>query len=487
MSVKEVAAATAVALGIVALAVLAYFLIDILLLFFIGVVVAAALQPWHARLCRWGVPKGTAVLLIYVWFLVCVVVLGLLVVPTVVDEVTSLAASLPDAYALMRSTLEGSRAQPLRLIARRLPPFEALAQPLMGMSTTVFQGVFGFTSIVLGLFAYLLSVLAIAFYWTMELPRVERLALSFVSVARRAQVLTIWHEIEYKLGAFMRAQGIAMLAIGVASAIGYAAIGLPNVFVLAVLAGLLEAVPLVGPVLAAIPAVLVALPLGPATVLWVIGLATLLQAIENNVLMPRLMNQAVGVSSLVGLIAVLAFGTLYGVFGVLIAIPLTAVIQVLIEQLLINAEPVTEIGSGRDASPWVDLGARARGLRQLLRTRLRARDTRMGIDPESADHVVDALDQQVEGAVERVEKMISAADPTAHALLAEDIEHAVGMVDDFVAVTQEAPGSRGTAAELDAATVRVEEAVERVEQAIATTQQAPAGSGRESGARRRDV
>jgi hypothetical protein len=254
----------------------------------------------------------------------------------------------------------------------------------------------------------LLSILAIAFYWTMELPRVERLVLSFIPVGQRTHALTIWHEIEFKLGAFMRAQGIAMLAIGVASAIGYAAIGLPNVLVLGVLAGLLEAVPLVGPVLAALPAILVALPLGLAEVLCVVGVATLLQVVENNVLMPRLMSHAVGVSALVGLVAVLAFGTLYGVLGVFMAIPLAAVIQVLLDRIVINVEP-TEVPSGPGSSLWADLGARARGLRQQVRARLRARDTRMGIDPESADHVVDARDQQIEGAVERVEKMITVA------------------------------------------------------------------------------
>jgi predicted PurR-regulated permease PerM len=494
MNLKQVAKATAVALGIVALAVLVYFLLDILLLFFLGIVVAAALQPWHTRLCRWGVPKGPAVLLIYAWFLACLVVLGLFVVPAVVEEVTTLAAGLPEAYARVQSALEASRAQPLRLIAHRLPPLEMLTALLTGLSSTVFQGVFGFTSTVLGLIVYVLSVLAIALYWTMELPRVERFALSFVPVVRRAKLLSIWHEIEYKLGAFMRAQGIAMLAIGVASAIGYAVIGLPNVLVLAVLAGLLEAVPLVGPVLAAIPAVLVALPLGVVTVLWVIGLAAVLQALENNILIPRLMNHAVGVSPLVGLMAVLAFGTLYGVLGVLIAIPLTAIIQVLIEQFLINIEIERVEGvSGRDPSFWVDLGARVRGLRQLVRSRLRTRGSRMGIDPGSADHVVDALDQQLEGAIERVKKVITAAEcagasgaPTAQVVLvneiqgvAQDIEEAIGRVDDIVAATQEMPGSRGTAGEvpfarLCAATVQVERAIECVEEAVGTTQGPPA-------------
>src|SRR5712692_3622700 len=105
----------------------------------------------------------------------------------------------------------------------------------------------------------------------MEVPRFERLLLSLLAVERRPRVLNIWHDIESKLGGFMRGQGLAMLAIGAASAIGYA----------------------------------------------VIGLGVVLQVTENNVLIPRIMYRAVGVSALVGLLAVLAFGTLYGVLGIL--------------------------------------------------------------------------------------------------------------------------------------------------------------------------
>jgi predicted PurR-regulated permease PerM len=489
MSTREIATATVVVLAIVALAALAYLLIDILLLVFLGIVVAAALQPWHVRLCRFGVPKGAAVLLIYLLFVGALVALGILVAPAVADEISTFGATVPDTYARFRSTLAESQTGALRVIAQRLPPFDRLTQGLEWTYSSVFQGLFGLTSTVVGIVAYVLSTLAIAFYWTMELPRVERLVLSFVPVARRTQALTTWHEIEYKLGAFMRAQGIAMLAIGCASAMGYAAIGLPNVLVLGVLAGLLEAVPLVGPVLAALPAILVALPLGLAKVLWVIGLATLIQVLENNVLMPRLMSHAVGVSALVGLVAVLAFGTLYGVLGVFIAIPLAAVVQVLLDRIVINAEPVTEVPSGPGTSPWVELGALVRGMRQQVRARLRARDTRMGIDPESADHVVDARDQRIEGAVERVEKMITVAQdsgasiaPAEHAALVERIQDVADSIDQageggetIGAAAREHAETGGATVELplaalSAATEQVGGAVERVEQVIATTQ-----------------
>ena len=495
IDLRWVAAATAVAIGTVATAALVYLLLDVFLLLFLGIVVAAALQPWHVMLCRWGVPKGLAVLLIYLLFLIGLVLIALVVGPVLIEQISTVAAAVPATYADVRSHLQASVAAPLRLIGERLPPFDRLTHTLSDVAPQLYQGAVGVTTSVIKLFAYGVTVLAFGFYWTMEVPRFERLLLSLLAVGRRPRALGIWHEIECKLGGFVRGQGLAMLAIGAASAIGYALIGLPHVLALAVLAGLLEAVPLVGPVLAVVPAILVALPLGLSMVLLVIGLAVVLQLIENNVLIPRIMHHAVGVSALVGMLAVLAFGTLYGLLGVLIAIPMTAVVQVLLDSMVINAEPRGEPQS-LVAGPWVALRTRVRALRQQARVRLRGRQGRMGIDPETADHLGDAVDQHIEEAVACVETIIAVAQQTSDVLpageradlvdklygAAEDIEEAGERVDTIVAaghtghaVEEVETGIAATATpygpvhgalqeanidDLDRATQRIKEAVE---------------------------
>jgi AI-2E family transporter len=246
-----------------------------------------------------------------------------------------------------------------------------------------------------------------------------------------------------------------MVTIGVVSAIGYALIGLPNVFALGFLAGLLEAVPLIGPTLASVPAVLVALPLGLNTVVLVIGFSVVVQVTENDVLIPRIMHRAVGVSALVGILAVLAFGTLYGLLGVFIAIPMTAAIQVRLESLVVDAGPAATEDPA--LSPWAGLRARLWALRQQLRIRLRARESRMGIDPATADHVADAVDQQIEEAGAQVERIISAAEETSEPLAAKERAAIVG--------------------KLEGATEDVEHAVERVETVIAANADSQARLG----------
>ena len=457
---RPIAAATAVVLGMVAMAALAYLLLDILLLLFIGIVVAAALRPWHVVLCRWGVPRGLAVLLIYLFLLIGLVLIALVVGPVLLEQVGAFVAEVPRTYVRARSYLQASGTVPVHFLGQRLPSFERLTRDLTDFAPQLFQGTLGVTASIVKLPAYFVTVLVIGFYWTLEVPRFERLLLSLLAVERRPRALNVWHEIESKLGGFMRGQGLAMLSIGAASALGYALIGLPNVLALAVLAGLLEALPLIGPVLAVGPAVLVALPLGMHTVLLVIGLAVLLQLIESNVLIPRIMHHAVGVSALVGLLAVLAFGTLYGILGVLIAIPMIAVIQVLLDTLVVNAEPVPA-RVGFVNSPWEDLRARVLALRQQARVRLRARTSRMGIDPATADHVVDAVDQQIEVAVARVEKLISVAEETSEPL---------------------GTGAQAAiVAKLQIATEQIEQAVERVD-AIAAPAEYATGTSRPAGA-----
>jgi len=482
----KAAALIALTIGLVALAALLYHLIEILIVLFLGIVVAATLQPWHVKLCRLGVPRGLAVLLIYFLFFAALVLIGLLVGPMLFEQVSAFAAALPEKYGDALAALRGVQSPLIRTLGQRLPPFEALTDTFAGLAPSFYRSAVGFTTGLLGAVAYFVTVFAVGFYWTMEVPRLERLVVSLVPVGRRTQVLGIWHEIESKLGAFIRGQGLAMLTIGVASAVGYALIGLPHVLPLALLAGLLEAVPLIGPILGAVPAVLVASPLGITTVLLVVGWCILLQVVENNVLIPRIMSQGVGVSALVGLFAVLAFGTVYGILGVFVAIPLTAVIQVLVDRMVINVEPTPEAGA-RAPSRLAGIRARLLALRQQVRRRLRERDTRMGIDPDAPDHVVDAVDQQLEEAVERVTTSITAAEEASGPIASEDpiveklheatrhIEQAVERVDDVTTAPEEGPEPGAPTVELAVdeltrATQQVEQAVDRVETVIAATQ-----------------
>ena len=192
-------------------------------------------------------------------------------------------------------------------------------------------------------------ILLLAYYWTIDGPRVTRSLLRLLPRAQRESVSDMIEAMEIKVSAFIAGQGVLMLAVGLLSLVAYWIIGLPYALALAFIAGLMEVIPIVGPLLGAIPALLIALTLGPDKVIWVIVATIIIQQLENSLLVPRIMRQAVGVNPFVTLLALFAFSSLLGIAGALLAIPMAAMIQILLNRFVFQAgalEP--EASTGRD-------------------------------------------------------------------------------------------------------------------------------------------
>jgi predicted PurR-regulated permease PerM len=186
------------------------------------------------------------------------------------------------------------------------------------------------------------TVFVLAYYWLVERASIKRVILRTVPVRRARDVNTVWMEVEEKLGGWVRGQLILMLAIGVMATIGYFLLGLPNAILLGVAAGLFEIIPMVGPFLAFAPAVLVALAvIDPTRALAVVGYALVIQQIESNVLVPRVMGRTVGVSSLTVLLGILVGGALAGLPGAFLAVPLAGALQVILAHAL-RSEDATQ-------------------------------------------------------------------------------------------------------------------------------------------------
>ena len=140
------------------------------------------------------------------------------------------------------------------------------------------------------------------------------------------------------IGQFVRAQAILSLSVGVLSFVAYLIIGLPNPFALAVTAGILEAVPIVGPTLGAIQAALVAFPMGTGKLIGVVVSAMIIQLLENNLLVPRVMNQSVGVHPILTLLSLVTLTSLLGIPGGILAIPFASAVQVIFREIRDNVD-----------------------------------------------------------------------------------------------------------------------------------------------------
>jgi predicted PurR-regulated permease PerM len=155
-----------------------------------------------------------------------------------------------------------------------------------------------------------------------------------VPAAKTRQVNATWLQIEAKLGQWVRGQLLIMLVLGLMAGLSFTLFGLPNPLLLGVLAGLCEIIPMVGPFLAFVPALLVALTIDPARALLLIPVAIIIQQIEGNVLIPRIMSRAMGVSPLTVILGILIGSILGGAAGAFLAVPVAAALQVILNDTL---------------------------------------------------------------------------------------------------------------------------------------------------------
>jgi hypothetical protein len=160
-----------------------------------------------------------------------------------------------------------------------------------------------------------------------------------------------------KVGAYLRGQTLLCVIVGVMAVIVYLVIQLPYAFSLGLVFGIFEAIPMIGPVIGLVPAAMLALAIAPDKLLWVILGGILIQQLENNLLVPRVMNQAVGVNPVVSILAIGAFSLLFGVMGAVLAVPMAAVIQVLLDRYVFSNPDLLPTAEGNlSAAPAPIIG-----------------------------------------------------------------------------------------------------------------------------------
>jgi predicted PurR-regulated permease PerM len=175
-----------------------------------------------------------------------------------------------------------------------------------------------------------------------EHARLQRYTLAFLPGHRRAGARRAWNEIETRLGLWVRGQLILMGAIGVATAVAYTLLGLPGALLLGLIAALTEAIPIVGPLLGAIPAVLVAATVSPELALIVAAIYLVFQLIESNVLVPMVMRNTIGISPLLVLFSLLVGAAVGGLVGAFLAVPLAASFEIVLSRLQARETPVAQ-------------------------------------------------------------------------------------------------------------------------------------------------
>jgi predicted PurR-regulated permease PerM len=310
---------------------------EVLFLLFLAVLLATAIEPLVNRLRRGPFSRGTGVLVVYTAIIVLIGLPAYALIPSVASQAGTFMESVPERLVALRPyALE---LQPRLLQGMAVSALDAAHQTLQAPQRPDQVQIVEAGATAAHTLLMFFSVFVLAFYWMVERASIKRVVLRLVGAGQARNVNTVWMEVEEKLGGWVRGQLLLMLAVGVAATIGYTVIGLPNPVLLGVLAGVLEIVPMLGPFLAFAPAVLVALAIDPTKAIIVLVYALIIQQIESNVLLPRVMKHTVGVSPLTVLLGILAGSILAGIPGAFVAVPVAGAIQVILAHLLQVEDP----------------------------------------------------------------------------------------------------------------------------------------------------
>lgn len=334
---RRAAVSTIVVVAIVAVALALWKLKVVIALVFLGFVVAAAMRPGIDRLAAWRVPRPAGVALHYVAIAGALALLLWLAVPRAIDQVSQALGGVPTSRQELNRQArhsKGIKHQVLVAVQNRLKRL-----PRAG---SVFHG-----AVAIGLKAFevlvgIVFVFATAAYWIFERERAIRLVSSLVPRKHRRVVRDTWELIDLKLGAFVRGQLLPIAFVGTVLSLSFWAIGLPFWLLIGVSAGVVEIVPVIGPLAAGALAIAVGL-----TQSWHLALAAgivvlVVRLLEDYIVIPRVMGHVTGISPLVVLIGVTAIGLLFGGFYLLLATPVLAVLVTLVDVIVRDKDPAEE-------------------------------------------------------------------------------------------------------------------------------------------------
>lgn len=288
---------------------------DLLLILFVGLILMSALAPMVRLLARLKIPKALGIAVTYIIIIGVIALVLVLILPTLIEQTGRLVITLPPLAAQFFNITNIDKS--------------VFQSDLSSLSKNIF-------SITLNIFDHFLTIiflLVLTFYFLLERENLEdRVSALFIGREERIKKLII--HIQEKLGAWLRGQLLLCLIIGVFSYIGLILLNIPYALPLAIFSGIMEVVPVIGPIISALPAILVALTISPLLSLGVAAMFFVIQQLENNLIVPQVMKRAVGLNPLVVILAIATGSRLLGFAGALLAVPIAVVIQIVVTEVI---------------------------------------------------------------------------------------------------------------------------------------------------------
>ena len=326
--VRTLVAAALLVLAIVALLILLAQVASLVLLFLIAVVIAEGMRPLVHRLEEAGLQRFLAIIAVYIAFLLVLAIAIAILVQPVVAQAENLASHFPE-YQKSAVSVITTVEHHLNITSTQL---ESQVQKALGTAGQVLVTIGGD---IVSVCVNLVLVLVLSFLWLASSDRLKARFVDLFPPHSQSLVADVLHEIGFRMGGYLRAVAINMVAVGVTTGVACLLLGLPSPVLLGLFAGITAAIPLFGPFLGVVPAVLLGFTVSPEYPILVLAVLLVIQLIDANTIVPMVMNRVLALPALAVVVALLAGAALAGLVGALLAVPIASAIQVLVVRVLV--------------------------------------------------------------------------------------------------------------------------------------------------------
>jgi len=324
-------------LALLILLALLFFLRDIVLIVLTAVTIASAIEPGVAALTRRRIPRIAAVLAVYLFIILGLFSVFYFLMPPLFADLVSFFSTLPQYLDTVQASNPLASSPLYPFVSDKISDTISLRELASGIEATLAntaEGLFKTVNTVFGGVLSFVFIIVFSFYFAMQETGIDDFLRVVTPARHHEHVLGLWRRSQKKIGLWMQGQLLLALVVGVLVYLGLTIFGVKYALTLALFAAIMELIPVFGPILSAIPAVIVAFGSGGTSLaLIVVGLYVIIQQLENHLIYPLVVTKVVGVPPLLVILALIVGAKLAGFLGIILSVPAAAVVQELVQDL----------------------------------------------------------------------------------------------------------------------------------------------------------
>lgn len=311
-----------------------FYLRDLVLIILTAVVIASAIEPGVMRLKKWKISRLPAVLVMYLLVALAVFSMFYFLVPPLLDDTISFLNTLPEKLTVIEKTsIEGIIPGNFNQF-NDLVPLKDVFENVRSIATDLSGGIFKTTSVLFGGVLAFVLIIVLSFYFAVQETGVDDFLRVVTPAKHQTYVLSLWKRSQVKIGLWMQGQLLLAIIVGVLTYLGLVILGVPYALFLALLMAMFELIPVFGPILGAIPAVIVAFATGGVSLgFFTVGLYLIIQQFENHLIYPLVVRKVVGVPPLLVIIGLIVGAELAGFLGIILSVPVAAAVKEYIDDI----------------------------------------------------------------------------------------------------------------------------------------------------------